>query len=151
MIRWMEPCSSLQKYLGFLFKNKKIIYNENNEKKKLRHLTFHAPCLNKDLTPRYSTPAESLLFPLLFFFWIKAGTRISVGEIFQRRHLQTHSRSLPQHVAQHWRSSTLKNKTNGIQRGMTEPLVPSNQLWFPSVTSSSSSNDGLCKHTPHTP
>ena len=93
--------------------------------------------------PGNSKPLES--FFVLSSFWIKAGTKISVGEIFQRHHLQTHSRSLPQHVAHHRRSSTLKNMTDGIQRRMTEPLVWSNQLWFPAVSTSSSSNDGLCK------
>ena len=73
------------------------------------------------------------LFPLLFFFWIKVGTRISVGEISQNHQLQTLSWSLPQHVAHHRRSNTLKIRTDGIQRRMTEPLVQPNDLWFPQL------------------
>ena len=37
---------------------------------------------------------QSPLSPLLFFFWIKPGTRISVGKISPNHQLQTSSRSL---------------------------------------------------------
>jgi len=74
-----------------------------------------------------------------YFFWIKASTRISVGETSQNHQLQTLSRSLPQHVAQHRWSST-----NGTQSRMAEPPVRPNHLWLPSVPSPSSTNDGLC-------
>ena len=67
---------------------------------------------------------------VMFLFWIKVGTRISVEQIFRRHQVQTHSRSLPQHVAQHRQPNTLKNKTDGNQGRMAEPLVRPNQLWF---------------------
>ena len=104
-------------------------------------------------SPHSSKLAESLFLfpPLIFLFWIKTGTKISVGEISKNHQLQAHLRSLPQYVAQHRRLNTLKNRTDGNKWRMAKPLVRPNQLWFPSIPSSSSSNDGLCEHTPLTP
>ena len=94
----------------------------------------------------FKTGRVHVCFHHCFFFSIKTSTRISVGEISQNHQFQTLSWSLPQHVAHHWRSNTLKIRTDGIQCRMAKPLVQPNHLWFPSAPSSSSSNDGF--HNP---
>ena len=90
--------------------------------------------------PSVQNLQSPFLFPPLFFlFWIKAGTGISVGEIFQKHQFQSHSRCLPQHVAQYRRPNTLKNRIDQNQKRVAEPLVRPNYLWLPSAPSSSSS------------
>ena len=95
--------------------------------------------------PGVQNRQSPFLFPPLFFlFWIKTGIRISVGEISKNHQLQAHLRSFPQYVAQHRQPNTLKNKTDGNQGRMAEPLVQPDHLWVPSSPSSSSTSDGMC-------
>ena len=80
---------------------------------------------------------QSPLSPLLFFFWIKPGTRISVGEISPNHQLQTCSRSLPQLQCT---TSTIQNTEeqdgrnpgrNGRTLGSTKPpLTPFISCFF---------------------
>ena len=90
---------------------------------------------------------QSPMSPLLFSFWIKPGTIISVGEISPNHQLQTRSRSLPQTCCT---TSTVQNakgqdrrnsRRDGRTFGLTKPALTS------CGPSSSSFNDGMCNTT----